>query len=239
LAGAWADDAEVGVSDFVVEQLHRVPHAPRLEMIYNGIEPTWFGPWTRERRARCELVIGFTGRLIPGKGVDFAIRAATIASTHTEVRLLIAGDGPDRARLELLTQALGAGHLVEFLGMVSDIRAFWQRCELAVFPSQEFVEAFGMSVLEAMAASQPVVVTDGGAYPELVVNGVTGRVVPKDDVNALADAFIAYSASRELRNVHGAAGRERAAHRFPIAASARAYARLFDDVGFHRASRST
>jgi len=234
VAGALADDMEVGVSDFVVEELRAVPHARHLRRIYNGVDPKRFGPLPGRPSASSGLVIGFAGRLIPGKGVDHAIRAVALACARAEVRLLIAGDGPERPRLESLAREMGVATQVEFLGMLSEVDAFWQRCGLAIFPSQELIESFGMSVLEAMASSRPVVVTNRGAYPELVLDGVTGKIVRVGDVEGLADALIAYANSSELRSSHGAAGRERALASFDIAASARAYIGSLEEVATRR-----
>ncbi len=234
LAGAWADDVEVGVSDFVVDRMRHGPHARVLDRVYNGIEPERFKAAEPPEAFASEAprTVGFAGRLIPGKGADDAIAAIVQASRRTELRLLIAGDGPERSSLRALAGRLGAADSVQFLGLVDDMPAFWQECDMAIFPSHQFVESFGMAAIEAMACGKPVVATRNGAAPELVADGVTGTIVAPGDVAGLAQALAAYAEREELRRAHGAAGRERAGELFHIDDCARAYLRHLGLVSF-------
>ncbi len=221
LAGAWADDIEVGVSDFMVRRMRRAPHARQLRRIYNGIDPERFAPIPRE--AGPELVVGFAARLIAGKGADDTLRALALARERAPLRGRIAGDGPERPRLTALARELGLHECVEFLGLVGDMPSFWPACDIAAFPSHQFIESFGMAALEAMACGLPVVATSNGAAPELVADGLTGVVVSPGDVPALAEALVAYAQSPELRETHGGAGRARVLERFQIETCARGY----------------
>jgi glycosyltransferase involved in cell wall biosynthesis len=233
LASAWADDVEVGVSDFMVAQMRRGPHAGRLYRIYNGIDPSEFapaaaaGPAAPEGDDR-EIVVGFASRLIPGKGADDAITAVARACEEASLRLRIAGVGSEQPRLQALVRTLGMDDRIEFLGLVHNMQLFWQSCDVAIFPSHQFVESFGMVAVEAMACGKPVIATRNGGVPEVVVDGVTGTIVEPGDVTGLAQALIRYSLDPALRHVRGAAGRERAAERFNIYDIARAYLRCFE-----------
>ncbi len=226
--GARAENVDVAVSDFMLGELLRAPHAREVVRIYNGIDPSRFAPHVSAPVADRETVLGFAGRLIPGKGTEDAIRAVVMASKRALVRLRIAGDGPQRASLQALVQSLDAQVVVEFTGMVADIATFWAGCDVAVFPSRELAESFGMSALEAMACGKPVIATRRGALPELVLDGETGALVPPGAPDMLCAAMLAYAAQPALRAQHGAAARARAEDEFHIDRCARAYLACLD-----------
>ena len=228
VTAAWADDVEVGVSDFIVARMRRGAHAARLQRIYNGVDPSRFTPAAAAPlKSGHELVVGFAGRLIRGKGTDDAIAAIGEACQRAALRLVIAGQGPEQQRLWSLARELNVGEQVDFRGLVSNMDQFWQECDIALFPSHQFIESFGMSALEAMACGIPVVATRNGAVPEVVIDGVTGTIVEPGDVDALADALVTYADAPELRRGHGEASRQRAAECFNIDDCARAYLRCF------------
>lgn len=232
MGGAWADNVEVAVSDFILERVRNHPHTAAVRRIYNGIDPTRFASAnpSSARMGDGECVVGFAGRLIYGKGPDYLIKAvARLRPTHS-LRALIAGDGPERPRLESLAHTLGVDGMVEFLGLTYDMPAFWQATDVAVVPSAEFTEACPMTPLEAMASGKPVVATRNGGLPELVIHGKTGLLVPPADVDALAAALALYVEDRALRTYHGDCGRARVSERFHIAGCAQAYLDLFSDI---------
>jgi glycosyltransferase involved in cell wall biosynthesis len=233
--GVWAVDAEVAVSNFMLEQMHNAAHAKRTTQIYNGIDPDIQSSGAgRQPRHGHDLVVGFAGRLVAGKGADHLIQAFAQINAQTPVRLLIAGDGPERSRLMSLAQELRVDSRTEFLGVVNDLPAFWQQCDIAAVPSDAFIESFSMVTLEAMACGKPIVATRNGAIPELVVDGVTGTLVAPGDVHALARALVVYLEQPELRLAHGTAARARATKRFHIEDCARAYLNLFDELAGQR-----
>ncbi len=230
-AGARAVDAEVAVSDFMLAQMRQAAHANRTGRIYNGIDTDAQQPRSGPEAERGhELVVGFAGRLVEGKGIDHLIVAISEASRQLPAKLLVAGDGPERQRLEALTADLGVDSQVDFLGIVDDMPAFWQRCDIAAIPSDTFVESFSMVTLEAMACGKPVIAARNGAIPELMHDGVTGTLVPRGDVQALTRSMLTYAAQPELRHSHGLAAHARAVERFCIQDCARAYLDLFDEL---------
>jgi glycosyltransferase involved in cell wall biosynthesis len=228
-SGARAHHTEVAVSDFMLGQMRGHAHARRLVRIYNGIDPDKHAPsvaLSGDRR-HDELTVGFMGRLIRGKGADHLIRAVAQASSRFPIKLLIAGEGPERERLAALAHALDLGSEVVFLGIVDDVSTFWQQCDVAAVPAAELAEAFSMVTLEAMSCAKPIVATRNGAIPELMVDGTTGTLVAPGEVGALVAALVAYAGNSELRHAHGAAARARAIERFHIDKCARAYRDLF------------
>jgi glycosyltransferase involved in cell wall biosynthesis len=154
-----------------------------------------------------------------------------VACVHPEhpIKLLIAGEGIERTRLELLTRATGIQNAAHFVGQLSDMSAFWKATDLAVIPS-EVTESFSMSTLESMACARPSLATLNGGIPELVVDGLTGALVPPGDVAALARAMVKYARQPELLPAHGAAARTRAIAHFHIDACAKAYLDLFAEL---------
>lgn len=122
-----------------------------------------------------------------GKGVDHLIEA--MAAVDHGARLVIVGDGDDRARLERLAADSGVESRVSFLGPVDDqtLVELYGRCRLFALPSLR--EGFGLAMLEAMTAGKPVVAARAGAIPELVTHGETGLLVPYGDRGALAAAI--------------------------------------------------
>lgn len=239
VTGTWANDSEIAVSDFMFDKMRQHAHARSTGRIYNGVDPDVYKLAAESPPGRgLDLIVGFAGRLVAGKGTDHLIRAIARAGSAAPTKLLIAGDGPERARLTSLAHELGIASQVEFLGIVNDMPAFWQRCDVAAVPSDTWVESFSMVTLEAMSCGKAIVATRAGAIPELIVNGMTGTLVPPGDVDALATALLRYAEQPELRGQHGLAARSRAVERFHIDDCARAYIDLFDELSSIRGARS-
>ena len=230
--GAWADTVEVAVSDFILERVGEHPHAASVRRIYNGIDPGRFIS-AREPAVHAdegECVVGFAGRLIHGKGPDYLIEAIALLRSTRLLRARIAGEGPERPRLEALARSLGVEDIVEFIGLTHDICGFWSASDVAVVPSAEFTEACPMTPLEAMACGKPIVATRNGGLPEIVLDGETGLLVTPGDAEALAMALARYADDSALRSSHGSRGRARVSERFHIAGCTRSYLALFSEL---------
>ena len=232
VAGARACDVDVGVSEFMVEQMRRHPHAREIRLIPNGIDPSMYAAAGTPPPSvgGGEPVVAFAGRLIPGKGADCLILAVARVQATRPIKARIAGDGPERVRLEALAQSCGVADAVQFLGRVDDMPAFWQASDLVAIPPDTFTESFSMVTLEAMTCGKAIVATRNGAIPELVVDGGTGTLVDPGDADALAAALLAYVERPELRLAHGAAARTRAIERYQIDDCAQAYLDLFGEL---------
>ena len=148
--------------------------------------------------AREPLVVGI-GRLVPQKGFDLLLRAfAQVASAHPEWRVAIAGEGPDRKALERLSAELGVRGRVDFVGHVRDVESLMARASLVVQPSR--FEGFPNAVLESMGMGAAVISADCPAGPaELIEDGINGRLVPVEDVEALARAMSQLMSDSTLR----------------------------------------
>lgn len=151
----------------------------------------------------------FAGRLSPEKGVDTLIEAVAILG----VRLELAGDGPERERLEDLATRLGAD--VVFHGHLRsrDVQDLLRRSCVSVLPARWY-ENQPLAVLESFAVGVPVVASELGGAPELVNSGEDGFLVPHDDANSLADALADILASPSVAFEMGKAGRRKVEGRF-------------------------
>lgn len=209
-------DLDLCVSDHVAGVARRAPHARRLEVLPNGVNTERFAPADAPRAAG-PLVVGFAGRLIPGKGLEDAIAAFAAAGAPRGARLRVAGDGPLAFEARRLAALSGVGEAIEFLGLVEDMPAFWRGCDVVLAPSNGLVESFGMVPLEAMSCGKPVVASRAGGHLDIVVDGETGVLFAPGDQAALGAALGRYLDDPELRARHGAAGRRRAVESFDVA----------------------
>lgn len=160
-----------------------------VAVIHPGIDTGFFTPGPERGRAD-EPTFVYLGRLKRYKGVDLILRAAAVlAEARLPHRVLIAGTGDDAPRLRALARRLRIADRVELLGWVSEerkrdlFRAAWAN----VFTSPK--EGWGITCIEAAACGTPTIASDAPGLRESVVDGVTGRLVPHGDVEALADAI--------------------------------------------------
>ena len=186
----------------LAKQVWRLP--PRhLRYIPNGIDLRRFA--VTSRPPSVPPVIGTVAALRPEKNLARLIRAFARIRTHSQCRLVIAGDGPSRAGLEALALELGVADAVTFPGHVSDTPALYAGFD--VFALSSDTEQMPLSVLEAMAAGLPVVSTDIGDVRAMLAPDNAGFVVPMRDEAALADALSTLLADAALRARLGAANR--------------------------------
>lgn len=134
-------------------------------------------------------VIGIVGRLASVKNVRMFLQAATrVLRAQTDARFLLVGDGELRAELESYAAALGLGASAMFTGWRRDLNDVYAAVDVAVCCS--FHEGVPAALIEACAASRPVVGTDVGGIPDVVEDGINGYVVPSGDADALAAAIL-------------------------------------------------
>ncbi len=181
-----------GIPDRLIETLHYfVPEAEeRVRTAGDAGTPT----------------VIFVGRMVPEKGLNDALRA--LARVSGNARLVVVGDGPDRAPAEKLAAALGISPRVEFTGWQRDVEPFYDRASLLVVPSL-WPEPFGIVGIEAMARALPVVAYRSGGIPEWLENEVTGLLVEPGDVGGLAAAIGRLLSDPARARAMGRAGQER------------------------------
>jgi glycosyltransferase involved in cell wall biosynthesis len=205
----------------------------RVEIILNGADLRRFSPLPESERQSLRQKFG--GRMIfacrqlfPRKGIRFLIQAAArLKPRYRDLKLVLAGDGFERPELERLATELGIRDDTTFLGWVAnaELPTYYRAAAVSVIPSLE--EGFGIPAAEAMGCEVPVVASDAGGLPEVVEDGVTGKVVPRGDVDALTRAIESLLEDEGLRVRMGKAGRERALRLFDWDRSAEQFERLF------------
>ncbi|OQY53428.1 MAG: glycosyltransferase family 4 protein [Candidatus Parabeggiatoa sp. nov. 2] len=181
-----------------------------------GIDTTLFSP-RPELRDNTVFKIGTVKTLAPKYGIDTLIQAfyklrKTLADTPLaqQLRLCIAGDGPQRAELQALVAKLGLSAVTEFAGHLShaQVPAYLNQLDIYVACSRLDSESFGVAILEASACGLPVVVSRVGGLPEVVEEGVTGLLAQKDNVEQFAAALLKLVQNQTLRDSMGEAGRQ-------------------------------
>lgn len=191
--------------------------AGRAYTVHNAIDVVPFDGRFRDQSralrrgwavAEDEVVIGTVGRLLPVKAMHVLVRAfgSYLKGTGRAARLVVVGRGPMRDDLVRLTRSLGLEQKVFFAGFREDIPALMGAFDIFALTSTS--EGLPIAILEAMAAGKPVVATHVGGIPELVVDGVTGKMVPPEDPSAVAEA-LAFFNDAAVREAFGAAGRRR------------------------------
>ena len=170
----------------------------RIEVIYPGVDATWYAPDAAVPRTRAPTFL-YVGRLKRYKGVEIALRALALArQARADLTLDVAGQGDDRSRLERRARALGLGETVRFLGFVSDEekRRLLRQSWAVVLASPK--EGWGISNVEAAACGTPALASDSPGLRESVRHGETGFLVPHGDARALADGMLALAADPAL-----------------------------------------
>jgi colanic acid/amylovoran biosynthesis glycosyltransferase len=181
----------------------------------------------RERRLAPGEPVRLVGvsRLVEKKGVAYGIRAVhRLAGRGRDVRYEIIGDGPLRGDIERLVAELGVGDRVTLRGWLEqdEVLRAYERSHIAIAPSVTGAdgdqEGIPVALMEAMAAGMPVVSTLHSGIPELIEDGVSGRLVPERDVEALAGALEQLIDAPERWPEMGRAGRRRVEQAFDIGA---------------------
>lgn len=172
-------------------------------------------PIARERHESSEIRIGVAARLAPVKGISFFIDAMrSVSQSVPQLRAEIAGDGPERTSLENQVRERDLEKIVSFAGWVDDISQTMRGWDIYVQPS--LAEGLGISALEAMACGIPVVASNVGGLREIIVDGVTGFLVPPGDTRALAEKIWLLTTDATLRASMGNAARARVIEHFNL-----------------------
>lgn len=209
------------IRDYVLAMAN-VPRE-RVAVLPNAVDTEAFRPADAVGKAEARRALGLDGpatvvlcprRLVVKNGVDHAVRAAGLmAKDGKDIRLVLAGDGPERANIEGLVRDLGLRDRVVMEGTVPHerIARFYAASDAVLIPSVSSVgvqEATSLSMLEGMSAGLPVVVTGIGGLKETVRHGETGLVVPEADPGAIASALGSLVHDRAMAAALGRAARE-------------------------------
>ena len=212
----------------------------REVVIRNGI-PVPPTPTAEDRaRARARLglsdehvVAGIVARLTSVKAHHLLFSAiARLAPSAPRLRLVCIGEGELEAELKELADALGVADRIRFMGLRRDVPELLPGLDIACLTSR--YECAPLAVMEAMAAGVPVVTTDVGAVRDMVTDGTDGFIVPRGDVDALADRLSKLLADRDLRVRLGGNARARAEREYRIEDTAAKFEDLLVSLAGHR-----
>lgn len=204
-----------------------VPSAVDTGRYRPGCDEAWFR--SEFGLSERETVIGMIAQLIPRKGHEVLFDALpTVLSRHPETRVLLFGQGPMEAELRTLVRGRTLENSVIFAGYRNDMAQVITCLDLVVHPA--WMEGLGVSLLEAAASGVPIVATRAGGIPEIVKDGVNGRLIEPGDAAALASAIVELLDEPMRRQALGQAGRRRVLERFSVDAMVEGNYRVYLSV---------
>jgi glycosyltransferase involved in cell wall biosynthesis len=229
-------DRLIVVSRAIEEKVHEEGRvgAP-ISLIYNGVDLQRYN----HQQPCCTLhedydipedapIVGVVARLEAEKGHRTLIDAwPEVLATVPNAWLLVIGEGSERDALEAEAASLGVNERVVFTGRREDVPAVTAALDVAVLPS--YREAQGLSVLEAMALSRPVVASNVGGIPEMIEDGVTGLLVPPNDCDALAAALIKLLTDHPYADMIARRGHDLVHERFCIELMVNSIESIYDE----------
>jgi len=175
------------------------------------------------------LVFGFTGRIEPVKSLDLLLTAfVNVLKVHPEARLLLAGEGSQRADLENQAKNLGIDQAVIWTGFRADIPNLLAAMDIYVQPSLN--EGLSLSILEAMSAGKALIATDVGGARELLCDRNTGLLIQPGSVQALSDAMSELCANQQLRTQLGESARQYVLDTFNLQRMVSAYDQIYQKL---------
>lgn len=232
--GGWIAVSESVRRDMIADGFA----ADRIRVIHNGVDPERFAPLSPSDRlaAREELGVAehdtlllAAGSLRHLKGCDTLLRALRmLVESHPATRLLVFGDGPERAALQALAADLGLQDRVGIRPPTHHLPRYMAAADIFVHAARH--EAYGLVVAEAQACGTPVVATCVGGVPEVLEDGKTGLLVPPENPGILAEAIGRLVVDDPLRHRLGAAARPHIVGHHDIRRTAREYARFWHDI---------
>ncbi len=241
LLPAWGNRA-IAISEPVgkhlTEDFHITPS--RVRVIHNAVDIHLLDEQYRRHSPESvkkdfgfspkDRVVGIVARLVEDKGHEYLIRAAAeLLGEFPDLRILIVGDGREMASLKSLSAELGIESRVVFTGNVSDVSKPLAAMDIFAFPAT-WREGFGLSIVEAMTCSKPVIVSNIWALNSLIQNGETGFLVEPKRVDLLAEALRNLLADPALRSKIGAHARRAVEEHFTIERMGSEIAGVYNEV---------
>jgi L-malate glycosyltransferase len=197
-----------------------------VSYIHNGMEITGILP---KRANKMEFTIGSSGRLFPIKDYPLMVEIAKIVAKKSKnVRFILAGDGPERNRLESLMQDYDLEEFFTLMGHTDNMDAFYQ--ELDLYINTSLHEGIPMSILEAMSYGLPVIAPDVGGISEIIEDGVEGYLIHGRDPEDFSERCIRLVENRQLRAKMSKAAREKVIKEFSMERMAEQYYNLYMQI---------
>ena len=212
-------DGLTAVSDYLKEQTVEGFSVPekRIQVIPNFIDTHVWRPDRQPcHRAKFasegESIVMHVSNFRPVKRAEDVVSVFSRIQERVPARLVMVGDGPDRPRASQLARELDIEDRVLFLGKHPAVEDLLSCADLFLLPSEK--ESFGLAALEAMACGAPVIATRAGGIPEVVEDGVSGRLLDVGDVSGMAEAGVQLLKDKDLRERISSAGLDVAQSRY-------------------------
>jgi N-acetyl-alpha-D-glucosaminyl L-malate synthase BshA len=216
--GIEQSDAVTAVSESLKEATQeQLGITNRIEVVPNFIEPERFdqakrGPGARRWAKPGERLLVHISNYRPVKRVRDVLGVFHRVREAMPARLLLVGDGPDRAKVEQYCRDCDTCDVIDFIGNLPLVEEVLVGADLFLLPSE--TESFGLAALEALSCEVPVIATRVGGLPEVVTHGETGYLFPVGDVEAMAEAAIGLLEDDARRIRFGREGRRVAVEQF-------------------------
>jgi len=207
---------------------------PSLRVVHDGT-PASMDQKNSEKPFDQIPIVGIVGRISPWKGQHIFIKAASeVLKRFPRCKFQIVGSalfGEDHYEKGIcdLINRLGVASSVELLGFRTDVARLISNFRILVHASTTG-EPFGQVIVEGMAAGKPIVATNGGGVPEIVIDGVTGILVPMGDPSTMATAICTLLEDEQLSNRMGIAGSRRARESFDIEQTVKKIEKIYDSL---------
>ncbi len=216
--GIGRSDAVTAVSEALAKATREMLDVDNtIDVVPNFIDPERFERAREGRGARRwaeegEKILVHISNFRPVKRVLDVVEVFERVQRVIPARLLLVGDGPDRAKVELHCRECGTCDAITFIGNVPAVEELLVGADLFLLPSE--VESFGLAALEALSCEVPVVTTAVGGLPEVVTEGETGYLLPVGDIEGMVSAALDLLTHDDKRRRFGRAGRAAAVARF-------------------------
>ena len=203
-----------------------------IHVIPFGVDCQMFKPVSKDvSRQHNNIRISFIKHLNPKYGPDYLVKSmALILAKHKNAELIMAGAGEMRNGLIQLAKSLSIADQINFIGPIphQHVPLLLRQTDIFAMPSNS--ESFGVAAVEAQAMGIPVVATNVGGIPEVVIHGVTGILVDPKNEQQLADAIMTLIENPELRMKIGKAGRQHVLDKYDWNANVTAMEKLYMDI---------
>lgn len=218
------------VSQHAFDQYARVhgPARATWRMIPNGVDLDRYTVHSGASASECPVWAVVAALRRDKNHVDLIQAWADVVAVHPGATLLVIGDGPSRGDIEHAVAAARLAESVKFLGRREDVAEILRRVDGVVSASVD--EALPTALIEAGASGLPVVATDAGGTREIVIDGITGRLVPMRDVPALTQALLDTIGDPARAARYGAAGRAQAQEKYSMAKWVDRLGKLYKEV---------
>lgn len=207
-----------------------------VRVISNFVDVDEFRPLqSRASDAARERVVVHVSTFRPVKRAADCVAVLARLRERLPCRLVMVGDGPETGAARALAERLGVARHVEFVGAQTRVADLLARADLLLLPSAS--ESFGLAALEAMSCAVPVVASRVGGLPEVVADGVCGRLVPPGDVDGMASAALEILGDERRAAAMGEAGRRMAVERFDVRRMVPRYVEFYREICAERTVR--